>query len=217
MSPQSLIPAVLQVRQPLLHFLTTLLRRRRKLLLALLSCFACGPAHAQSCPNIPEGGGQSISAQITNADTGAELARGPQPQPSVDVVTVGTRIRIDSRATAYGRCIGRALYCDGPCECRNTGRVYERVVNHINVWADISTAGALNGPYTLGYVFSRDDGGATFEHELDTTASNSTGPIYYRFPKPGTYHIYVLAVIGTTICSIQPDRTETLSFTFHVQ
>lgn len=224
MSTQTLIPGVIQNRPPLLYLFTTLQRRGRKLLLVLLSCLACGAASAgaaraqTSCPNIPQGGGQSIYAKITNTDTGQVLATAPQPEPQDKVVTVGMRFRLDAVAEAQGRCIGRALHCgDGPCECRDTGSVYERTVHHIAVSGDASTQTSLNGPYDLPDIYGTGPGGTAFMHVLDSTSLHSTGPVYLTFQSPGTYHVYVRAIIHDTPCDMPPDATDTLTFTIHVR
>ena len=185
----------------------------------LLWCLACGAARAQtSCTNIPEGGGESISAKITSLDTGQVIAPAPQGEPQGHVVTVGARFRLDAVAEAHGRCIGRALYCgSGPCECRNTGNVYERTVHHIGVRGDASTATNLNGPYEMPDIYGTGPSGTAFLHVLDSTAPNSTGPVNITFTIPGTYHVYVQGVINRTPCDMQPYRTAMLSFTFHVR
>ena len=56
-------------------------------------------AHAQSCDNIPSGGGQSLSAHITINGTQTEVFDG-------SVLPIYTQIRIDSVATASGSCTG---------------------------------------------------------------------------------------------------------------
>lgn len=192
----------------------------------LLSCLACaaasgGAARAQTtCRNIPEGGGEGLSAKITNIDTGEVIATAPNPVPlpSVDVVTVGTRFRLDAAAEAHGRCIGRALHCgNGPCECRDTGDVYERTVHHIGVWSIASTATALNGRYEMPDIYGTGPSGTAFLHVLDSTAPNSTGPVNITFQVPGTYHVYVQAVINRTPCDMEPAKTDMLAFTFHVR
>jgi hypothetical protein len=182
---------------------TSLLRLSRKLFLLLISCLACvalsgAEARAQSCTYIPFGGGQSIDAGITNAATGEAVEEGA-------VVPSGTNLRFDSVARA-----------DGYCLCEETGVIYLRVINHTTVWADIF-AGALNGRYTLGYVWGKSPAGTTaFWQVLDTTSSDSTGPVYYRFFEPGTYTFYTRAIINTTPCKIKPDRTDTITVTIHV-
>lgn len=224
MSTQTLNPGVIPGRQPRPNVLTTLQRRGRKLLLVLLWCLACGAAsggaaRAQtSCPNIPEGGSESISAKITNVDTGEVIATAPQGGPQDHVVTVGARFRLDALAEAHGRCIGRALHCgNGPCECRDTGYVYERTIHHISVWSVASTATSLNGPYELPDIYGKGPNGTAFLHVLDSTAPNSTGPVSITFQIPGTYHVYVQGIINRTPCDMQPNRTDMLSFTFHVR
>jgi hypothetical protein len=173
-----------------------------KLFLLLLSCFACVAlsgveARAQGCKYIAFGGGESIVAKIINADTGEEILDGA-------VVPSGTRLRFDSVATA-----------DGYCVCQQTGVTYLRTVNHTTVWGDIF-AGALDGRYTLGYVFGKHPGGGgtAFWQLLDTNRDDSTGPVKMTVFEEGSYTFHIRAVINTTPCRIMPATTETR--TFHI-
>ena len=174
-----------------------------KLFLVLLSCFACVAlsgveAREQGCTYIPDSGGENIDVLITNEATGEKLADGAS-------VPTGTRLRIDSVAEAYGTCY-----------CPETGVTRLRTVNHTNVSADIWADGIPAGHYTLGYVFGRyprSGGGTAFWQVLDTTAPNSTGPVYYTPPRQGTYALNIQAVINTTSCNIQPGVTEMKRFT----
>ncbi len=174
-----------------------------KLFVVLLSCFACVAlsgveARAQGCTYIPFPGTESISAVITNDATGEAVLDGA-------VVPSGTKLRFDSVAKA-----------DGYCVCKETGATYFRTINHTTVWADIF-AGALDGRYTLGYVWGKSPGGTTaFWHVLDTSASDSTGPVYHTPFERGTYTFYQRAVINTTPCRIKPDRTDTITITIQV-
>lgn len=72
---------------------------------------------AQSCDDVPEGGGESISAKASIEGTTTQLTDG-------GFASAGTRVRLDSRATAFGECIGMGLYCQTtPCVCQETGYV----------------------------------------------------------------------------------------------
>lgn len=162
---------------------------------------------AQSCPNIPNGGGESMQAWITVKNTGAPVADGA-------VLPAGTELRLDSIATANGSCRGRAM--GQSMECVDTGFTYERTVNHTDVWADISTATALNGTYTVGYVNGKNpDGSSADWHVLDTTAANSSGPSYSTLSYPGVYQYHFRAIINTTPCNMTPDRTDTVTITIY--
>ena len=80
------------------------------LLVFLLWPVASRETRAQSCTTTGSSGGESITAQITNDVTGAAVADGA-------VVPVGTRLRLDSVASAFGECQTRAQVCGGcPCE-----------------------------------------------------------------------------------------------------
>jgi hypothetical protein len=103
---------------------------------------------AQSCDNVPEGSGESMSAYITPETSETKIGND-------SVVTAGTRVLLHSRATANGQCVGKAWgNCNpSPCECIETGYVYQRTINHTNVYVDISSSGALNGTYSAGTVW----------------------------------------------------------------
>jgi hypothetical protein len=179
-----------------------ILRLRRKLFLMLLSCFACMAlsgveARAQGCTYIPDGG-ENLSMRITNEDTGKEVENGA-------VVPAGTRLRFDAVAEAYGRCV-----------CERAGTVYERTVNHINMWADISADGSESvDVYSPVWGVYR-GGGTAFWHVLDTAAPNSTGPHTQTYTDRGVYAFHSQALINTTPCGIQPDRTETKTIKIEV-
>ncbi len=171
---------------------------------------AAATAQAQSCPDIPSGGSESISASITIDGTGIPVTHGTTLPRS-------TKIRIDSLATAYGTCTGMFLACDNGCSCQPTGGVYNRTVNHTTVRVEASTAGSLNGNYAVGQVVNLNPNGTTaYRNVLDTQASDSTGPNYYTFQVPGTYQFQIRAIINTTVCNMQPGQTETINITIHV-
>jgi hypothetical protein len=132
----------------------------------VLLTFATAPvSRAQSCSDIPQGGGESISASITIRNSG-------QPVSANGVVPSSTWIDINALATAFGQCIGMAIKCQpSPCVCQETGSVYERTVNHIGVYVDISTSGSLNGTYFVSNVYGKNPQGTlAFFHVLDTGA-----------------------------------------------
>ena len=56
---------------------------------------------AQSCDNVPDGSGESMSAHITPETSGTQIG-------NESVVTAGTRVLLHSLATANGQCVGKA-------------------------------------------------------------------------------------------------------------
>ncbi len=168
------------------------------LVFIFITSLAAAEARAQLCPLVGESAGESISAQITVNSTGAPVMDG-------GYVVSGTKIRLDAVATAFG-------------ECNNScGTTYNRTVHHIDVSADISTAGSLNGRYAIGSVYGKNPNGTTaFFNVLDTQASNSTGPIYETLSIPGTYTYHFGAIISSTPCNLTPNRTEVITRTVHV-
>ncbi len=164
------LPAPLSRVRPGCAFPNSIPKTLIQIAVILVSLAAAPAIQAQSCPNIPSGGSESISATITIDGTSTVLTEQA-------FVAVGTRVRIDSVAQADGTCTGMALYCDGGCACDETGYVYDRTINHTNVRVDASTTGGPNGNYAVGSVYGRNPNGTTaFWNELNTEASNSTGP-----------------------------------------
>jgi len=100
---------------------------------------------ADTCESVGSGGSQSIWAQITINGTSTSVAD--------QVLPIGTQIRIDSVATAYGDCVEMFWNCDGGCSCVPSGTTFNRTINHISVSYDASTVGGQNGNYSLGSVF----------------------------------------------------------------
>jgi YD repeat-containing protein len=164
-----------------------------------------------ACPDIPVNGGESMSATIRVAATGSPVAHQA-------LIPARTQLRLDALATAFGSCGIMALNCAPlPCQCQLM-EVQPRTVNHINITADISTATALNGSYVIGYVFGRNPDGTTgFFNVLDTQAGNSTGPIYYTPPYPGTYQFHFQATINVTSCPVPPTVTPEVTLTVYVR
>ena len=166
---------------------------------------------AQSCDNVPNGSGESISADVSVQGTG-------QPVTGSGVVPAGTYVDINALATSSGQCVGMVWNCGvSPCVCQESGFIYERTVNHIGVYADISTNTSLNGTYFIGNVYGKNPNGTTADfHELDTRASNSSGPLHAYLAYPGTYTFRIKAIINTTPCNIQPSETNEISITITV-
>jgi len=185
----------------------------RRLLLCSITLFfltlTCSQlANAQSsCDNEPQGSGESMSAHITPENSGTQIGND-------SVVTAGTRVLIHSVATANGQCIGKAWgNCNpSPCECIETGTVYQRTINHTNVNVDITSSGVWNGSYFVGTVqFTQ-----AYDHVLDSSSANTTGPNGFTLALPGTYTFRVQGVINTTPCNMQPNLTNEVSITIYV-
>jgi RHS repeat-associated protein len=171
----------------------------------LLLFTALSVTKGQSCPNEPQGSGESISGSVT-PDGGSPMNGGA-------FISVGTRVRLDAVAFAGGQCIGKAWNCSvTPCVCQETGNVYERTINHTNVYLDVTTSGSLNGSYFLGTVQFLNQ----YEHTQDSHASNTTGPIYFTFQTPGNYTFRFYASINITACYMFPDVTPDSTVTINV-
>jgi len=156
--------------------------------------------NAQACEDIPEQGTESISASVTFNDTGS---------PVRNVVRPYTPLRIDAVATAYGSCTGMGWSAG---DCVPTGYVYQREINHINIWAQIETGNGISGAYSIGKVWPT----PTTMHVLDTHSPNSTGPVFFTPAYAGSYQLHIQGIINTTPCSLQPDVTEDLIITIYV-
>ena len=129
-----------------------------------------------------------------------------------------TRLRVDSIATAYGQCITQMLQCNPypNCSCVNN-TTFDRTVNHIDIWLEMNTA-AWSGTLNVGSVTGRNPDGTTAHfHELDSQASNSTGPVYSDLTYPGTYTFKFQASINSGVCSGMPTTTEVFSITVNVR
>ena len=177
----------------------------------LISRAALPTVEAESCENNPQGGGESISADIVVRDTTQTLGHN-------GLVPAHTDIEIHGLATAFGQCIGMAIDCDpSPCICTETGTVYERTVNHISVYVDVSSNGALNGTYYLGDVFGKNPNGTTaFFHVLDSRAGNTSGPVNFTLSQPGSYRFRIKAIINRTPCNMEPFQTNEVTITLNV-
>ena len=177
----------------------------------ILALVRVRPVEAQSCDNIPQGSGESITADISVQNTG-------QPLSPTGLVPARTFVDINALATAFGQCIGMGWNCQpSPCVCQETGFVYERTVNHIGVYVDISTNTSLNGTYFIGNVYGMNPNGTGADfHVLDTRAANSTGPLHSYLAYPGTYTFRIKAIINKTPCNIEPGETNEISITLKV-
>ena len=175
------------------------------LFLAML-CVAVVQANAQACDPEPEGGGESIAANIVERDSGAAVSNG-------GTIAGYTFIKIHSRAEAQGKCYMR-VRVEGIC-VRN-GVFWERTVNHTEVYADIVSTG-LNGHYFIGNVYGMNPNGTGADwHVLDTHNSDNTGPNSAMPSYPGSYAYSIKAYINTTPCEMDPDHTDTVTITVYV-
>lgn len=147
-----------------------------------------------------------MTAQVRIDDTPTQLAND-------SVVSAGTRVELHSRATAEGQCVGKAWNCQqSPCTCEETGYIYQRTINHTNVYVDITTATSLNGTYSAGTVQFL----TAYDHVLDTQSANTTGPNHFTLSFPGVYVFRFKGIINTTPCNMQPNETNEVSITIYV-
>jgi len=141
----------------------------------LLIAVVAPSGKAQSCDNIPQGGGESILASATIDGTTTELTNGA-------FLTAGTRVRLDSVVTSSGECLGMAWNCQtSPCVCQSSGYTYPRTVNHTNVNVDITSAGVWNGTYFVGTVQFWNN----YAQTLDSKAADTTGQTISLWPSRG--------------------------------
>jgi hypothetical protein len=93
---------------------------------------------------------------------------------------------------------------------------YDRTVNHIDIWMDVSSTGS-DSTYSAGYILGRNpDGTTAYFNVLDSEASNSTGPAYSDLMFPGTYTFKFQARMNNGVCSGLPTTTEIISITVNV-
>lgn len=176
------------------------------MLMLIVLCAGMVQANAQACDPIPDGGGQSISANIVEKYTDAAI-------PDESTVDQYTFLKIHSRAESGGRCYGR-VRVEGVCVL--SGQVWDRTISHTSVYVDIVSTG-LNGNYFVGNVYGMNPNFTTAEWQLlDTTLSNNTGPNQFMVSYPGSYAFKIKAYINTTPCDIQPDQTNQITITVNV-
>lgn len=181
-------------------FRSPVLPLQTALLFVMLS-LAVVQAKTIDCPGIAVPGTTDMQANIVDKYTGVGYPNGVTVAPY-------TFIKIHSRAEAQGLCYGQAEV-EGACVL--TGMVYERTVNHTEVYANIVST-ALNGNYFIGNVY----GSGTPVHVLDTHNANTSGPNQAMLPYPGSYTYSIKAYINTTPCEIDPDQTDTVTITLYV-
>ena len=183
---------------------------RKVVLLMFVSLGIVGTGRAEDCPPDSSNGGQNITAQITVAATGQGLTDGSFVAPY-------TSLRLDALATAYGQCTTMLADCtSSPCSCTPL-QTYQRTINYIRVWSEISTSTALNGSYSEGYIRGWDENQVTTSyHELDSHSALSTGPIFLFVPYAGTYKYHIIAYINGTPCNLEPYQTEEIVITLQV-
>jgi YD repeat-containing protein len=170
-----------------------------------IGLYAPEKSYAQGdCIYSGSSGGESLSAQVTIDDgSGAQVTDGM-------VVPTGIKLRFDAVTTAFGEC---RLICDG-----GVLSTWNRTINHIHIYADISTSGSLNGRYSVGNVFGKNPNGTTaMLNVLDTRAADSSGPLYMTLSNPGTYQFEIQANINITNCALNPDKTDMIVVTVTVR
>lgn len=158
---------------------------------------------AGSCPDLPSGGGQTMSATAKTMVTNCPVTDGKYVRPF-------TTMRLDAIATASGQC--QLVFADDRGVCVPSAHTQERTINHIYSWVDI-TSQYLNGTYEVGNVFDS----TGFGHVLDTTASTSTGPMTFGIGSPGEYFLHFQANINMTVCNILPGTTPTVDIMVHAR
>ena len=168
-----------------------------KTLVSVLALLLLGAtAFGQSCPT--HGNGAHTIGASVNYSNGTQIPEGV-------TFAVGSTMRIDSIVTTSGGCETACTF-------------YPNLVNHIAIWADISTTGGLNGTYSVGNIFGLNPDGTTgFFPELNSQASNSTGPISFTPAAPGTYTFHIQGIIDRhPNCPAIPDHTGVISITIQV-
>jgi hypothetical protein len=81
------------------------------------------------------------------------------------------------------------------------------------------TSQLLNGTYPVGGVYGKNPitGLGTFLHVLDTTQTNSTGPLTYGIVSAGQYALHLQANINTTACNIPPNVIPQVDITVYAR
>ncbi|HJS67716.1 MAG TPA: penicillin-insensitive murein endopeptidase [Nitrospiraceae bacterium] len=163
------------------------------------SVCAAGP-----CPDLPSGGGQTMSATAKTTATSCPVADGMYVRAYI------TTLRLDAIATASGQC--QLVFPDDWGVCVPSAYIQERTINHIYSWVDI-TSQYINGTYDVGNVFNA----IGFDHVLDTTQPSSTGPMNFGIGSPGDYFLHFQANINMTACNILPATTPTVDIMVHAR
>src|SRR5882724_995007 len=167
-------------------------------------------ARAEDCPPDSTNGGQSLEVSLTIQGTGQPVTTGAFLAPNTVLVLHGI-------AEAFGHCTPMLADCSvSPCSCTPL-QTYERTINKITAWSEISTNNGLNGTYSEGNIFGLDQNGFTTSyHVLDSHSSLSTGPLYLYLPYPGTYTYHIIAYINGTPCNLEPYQTQEIVIRINV-
>jgi YD repeat-containing protein len=178
-------------------------------LLLLILFFATQPVIAQQCDNIVSGVSDSFVSSITIASTGQPIVNG-------STIKVGTNLRFDVVATAYGQCDVRAM-SGSPATC-SVYATYERTVNHVEASVDIDGGGnGYSGTFSVGTFFGKNPNGTTaFLHVLDSSSPDTTGSDYFSPGWPGRYEFHLKAIYNQTACMIEPHTSETQTYVLFV-
>lgn len=169
------------------------------LVFSLLLSVQSWPTHADvACPDIVEYGGESIDYWFYDRNTG-------EPYSDGQIVPVGTRLKLDILATAYGKC-EKFYPMDNVCHLTHSN---SRTVNHTQAYVTIESPGSLNGVYSVGKVFGRHpETGTTAYYQVldsrDDTMTSGTIGMLTASTYPGSYRFSIQEIINTTVCNILP-------------
>src|SRR5215813_2545653 len=165
---------------------------------------------SEDCPPDSSNGGQNLEVTLTDQTTGQQVTNGAFVAPNTVLVLHGL-------AQAFGHCTPMLADCSSsPCSCTPL-QTYERTINKITAWSEISTDNALNGTYSEGNIFGLDQNGFTTSyHVLDSHSSLSTGPLYLSLPYRGSYTYHIIAYINGTPCNLEPYQTQEIVIRINV-
>lgn len=173
------------------------MRSSLTLIVAVASCLIVGvpsAVTAQTCNNIPSGGGQSIEGFVKLADGTCTVAQ------DTYVVRLKT-YRLDSLATANGSCTLRNMVCSPlPCECQETG-TEQRGVGSTRIQ---QTAGGPNPPYNVGPLYALPM--SSFPHVADSRVAGATSPEGRNWMPgwAGETTIEFATIANSTNCTMSP-------------
>lgn len=168
---------------------------------SILFCVSAERSEAQTCTNVPSGGGDTVEGFVTKADNSCTVAPG-----TYIVTTKG--YRIDEHATAQGMCTLQALQCSPmPCTCVTTGTQLRGVAGmHID-----QVSGGPAPPYSLGNIWPVDaNGHVSVSQDADSRASGTTTSAVAWTPfYEGETTLRFKNAINTTNCNILPNEITT--------
>jgi hypothetical protein len=148
---------------------------------------------AQSCPNIPSGGGENLEYFATHTPTGCSVQN-------------GTFVL----AEAYGQCQRRALSCSpGPCTCVNIGDGPQlRKPANVSIWVQNSHP---NSPFSIGPIYPNDNTLQSWDSRVPGQTTPE-GRNWSTYTYQGATTLTFTENILTTSCNILPSQlVKTLS------